>query len=183
MNVELEELNVPGSPSTSTGTIAKPLLFSAAPVAVPACEAAQLGSAAGHVINVLPVTQMAPVAFVLNRAANGSSTTAPAVAGAIAPTASATTPHLTTRHIATASVEQAMDAFQAPPGLAGPAPEAHAHPGRSWGSAAASRYAVPGARGGAATGRDTDRGRAGPRPAPPLPRPRHPLIGIDRPSA
>ena len=65
MKVELEELNVVASPSTSTGCIAKPLLFSAAPVAVPACEAAQFAAAAGHVISVLPVTQIAPGSLVL----------------------------------------------------------------------------------------------------------------------
>ena len=65
MNVELDELNVAGSASTSTGTIAKLLLLSAAPVAVPAWEAAQSAAAAGHVSSVLPVTQIAPWSFVL----------------------------------------------------------------------------------------------------------------------
>ena len=49
VNVELDELKVAGSASTSTGTIAKPLLLSAAPVAVPACDAAQFAVVAGHV--------------------------------------------------------------------------------------------------------------------------------------
>ena len=67
VNVELDELNVAGSASVSTGTIAKLLLLSAAPVAVPACDAAQFAAAAGHVISVLPVTQIAPGSFVLKR--------------------------------------------------------------------------------------------------------------------
>ena len=63
MKVELEELKVAASASTSTCTIAKPLLLSAAPVAVPACEPAQFASDAGQVSSVLPVTQIAPGSF------------------------------------------------------------------------------------------------------------------------
>ena len=65
VNVELEELNVTGSRSTSTGTMANPLLLSPAPLAVPACAAAQPGVAAGQVISVLPVTQIAPRSLAL----------------------------------------------------------------------------------------------------------------------
>ena len=65
MKVELEELKVAGSASASTGTMLKSLLLSAAPVAVPAWEAAQFAAAAGHVISVLPVTQIAPGSFAL----------------------------------------------------------------------------------------------------------------------
>ena len=100
VNVELDELNVAGSASVSTGTIAKLLLLSAAPVAVPACDAAQFGAAAGHVISVLPVTQIAPGSFVLKRGTNGCSTTAEAVAGAIAAASRSSVTHLTVRRMA-----------------------------------------------------------------------------------
>ena len=97
VKVELDELNVAGSASMSTGTIAKLLLLSAAPLAVPAWEAAQSAAAAGQVISVLPVTQTAPGSFVLKRGTNGCSTTAPAVAGTTAATRRNSATRLTTR--------------------------------------------------------------------------------------
>lgn len=107
MNVELDELNVSASASVSTIVITKLLLLSAAPDAVPACDAAQFGAPAGQVISVLPVTQIAPGSFTVKRGLNAC---APAPAGARAPKTSSTAAHPTTRRTARGTLTDVVHA-------------------------------------------------------------------------